>query len=134
MAILFQFLLLKKPKKNYTISIKNEAADPSPLWQKTRIIRPPWGNESPSFLKGVKMEKEMAALYASFISHLDEHNMHLITGNALIALYLGMILKKLSGVKITKEVEDSLIEEISQKYKKICNGIHASHEAASPSG
>jgi hypothetical protein len=29
MAILFQFLLLKKAKKNYTISIKKEAADPS---------------------------------------------------------------------------------------------------------
>ena len=81
------------------------------------------------------MDKEildfLKIFHASFVGHLAELRMHLVAGNALQAHYLALILKRLSGVEITKEIEDLIIEEIAQKYEEMCKRVYEADEAAS---
>ncbi len=62
-------------------------------------------------------------LLSSKLGQIKELKFHTIAGDLLAAYYSASILKKLSGIEITPEVENDTVFEIVSKYRVFSDQI-----------
>lgn len=62
-------------------------------------------------------------LLVSKLSQIKELKFHTIAGDLLNSFYSALILKKLSGIEITPELENDTVFEIVSRYLLFCDQL-----------
>ncbi len=68
-------------------------------------------------------QSELTDLLVSKLAQIKELRFHTIAGDLLNAFYSALILKKLSGVEITPNLENDTVFEVVSKYVMICDQV-----------
>ncbi len=66
---------------------------------------------------------ELTELLVSKLAQIKELRFHTVAGDLLNAFYSALILKKLSGVGITPDLENDTLFEIVSKYVMFCDQV-----------
>jgi hypothetical protein len=67
--------------------------------------------------------EDINAFFHQLNTSLIELKMHMVAGDVLNAFYSALILKKMSGVEITLEIEAEVMVDAFSKYKIFCDRV-----------
>jgi hypothetical protein len=77
------------------------------------------------------VEKDLSEFLYAFFGEMNHIKINLISGNGLISFYLALILKKLSGIEITPDIEQKVKDEIVRQYQDFCTRAYDAEKVAS---
>ena len=76
----------------------------------------------------MELTKKQEEIITALVGYTADIKVNLAAGNALTAFYLALILKKLSGIEITADIEESVRNDVVQKYEDLLNRYYEAEE------
>lgn len=78
--------------------------------------------------------EDINSIFQQLNASLTELKLHIIAGDILNSFYSALILKKMSGINITLDIEAEVMMSVSSKYKVFCDRVSEGQQLSKQPG